>query len=207
MAYQSTTKSVAEIARELGVDFVLEGSVRREEDRVRIVAQLVRASDQTHVWAEHYDRDVRSILSLQSEVARAIARRTRSTLSAEANGPPESVPSAHPDAYQAYLKGRFFLNRRTGDAIPSALEQFQQAIAIEPSYAQAYAGLADAHELMASYANAAPHESLERGMVAARRALKRTPGYRKRMHRWDRFMRATCGTGRRPRKPTHARWI
>ena len=83
MAYQSTTKSVTEIARELGVEFVLEGSVRREADRVRIVAQLIRASDQTHVWAEGYDRDLRSILSLQSEVARAIARQTRVTLSAE----------------------------------------------------------------------------------------------------------------------------
>ena len=174
MTYRSTTKSVAEIARELGVDFVLEGSVRREGDRVRIVAQLIRASDQTHVWAERYDRDVRSILSLQGEVARAIARQTRSTLSAGATSRPRDLERAS-EAYQAYLKGRFFLNRRTADAIQKALEHFQRAVAIEPSYAQAYAGLADAHELMASYASAAAHESLERGMAAAQRAIELEP--------------------------------
>ncbi len=175
MTYQDTTKSIAEIAGELGVDFILEGSVRREADRVRIVAQLIRASDQTHIWADRYDRDVRSILSLQSEVARAIARQTHSTLSADAAGPTENAASVNPAAYQAYLKGRFFLNRRTGDAIRNALDHFQQAIAIEPSYAQAYAGLADAHELMVSYANAAPHQSLERAMEAARRAVELEP--------------------------------
>jgi tetratricopeptide (TPR) repeat protein len=166
---------VADIARELGVDFVLEGSVRREADRVRIVAQLIRASDQTHVWAERYDRDLRSILSLQSEVARAIARQTRVTLSAETEERLGRAPSVDAAAYQAYLKGRFFLNRRTSDAIQRAVEHFHQAIAIEPSYAEAYAGLADAHDLMASYANVAPHQSFERGMEAARRALELDP--------------------------------
>jgi TolB-like protein/DNA-binding winged helix-turn-helix (wHTH) protein/Tfp pilus assembly protein PilF len=175
MAYQSTTKSVAEIARELGVAFVLEGSVRREADRVRIVAQLIRASDQTHVWAERYDRDLGSILSLQSEVAGAIARETRITLSKTAEKRLRSVPTVDPEAYQSYLKGRFFLNRRTGDAIQRAMEQFERAIAIEPAYAQAHAGLADAHELRASYGSIAPQQSLERAMQAAGRALTLDP--------------------------------
>jgi TolB-like protein/DNA-binding winged helix-turn-helix (wHTH) protein/tetratricopeptide (TPR) repeat protein len=175
MSYQAGTKNVAEISRELGVDFVLEGSFRREASHVRIVAQLIRASDQTHVWAERYDRDVSSILSLQTEVASTIARQTRSTLSVETEAPPRAAASVHPDAYHAYLKGRFFLNRRTSDAIQSALEQFQQAITIEPRYAQAFAGLADAHELMASYGNTPPRQSFERGMEAARRAIALEP--------------------------------
>jgi TolB-like protein/DNA-binding winged helix-turn-helix (wHTH) protein/Tfp pilus assembly protein PilF len=175
MTYQATAKSIAEIARELGVDFVLEGSVRREADRVRVVAQLIRASDQTHVWAESYDRDVRSILALQREVAGAIARQTRSALSAETDAPPLTAANVHPDAYQAYLRGRFFLNRRTGEAIQTALKHFEQAIAVEPSYARAYAGLADAHELMASYANAGAAQSFEQGMAAARRAIELEP--------------------------------
>jgi TolB-like protein/DNA-binding winged helix-turn-helix (wHTH) protein/Tfp pilus assembly protein PilF len=171
MAYQSTTKSVAEIARDLKVDFVLEGSVRREADRVRIVAQLIRASDQSHVWAESYDRDSRSILSLQSEVARAIARQTRLTLSPDAEARLGRTASVHPEAYQAYLKGRFFLNQRTGSAVRKALDEFQRAIAIDPSYAHAYAGLAEAHDLLVSYADVPPRDSYERGLAAAERAI------------------------------------
>jgi TolB-like protein/DNA-binding winged helix-turn-helix (wHTH) protein/Tfp pilus assembly protein PilF len=175
MAYKGTTKSIAEIAKELGVDYILEGSVRRESDRLRIVAQLIRASDQTHVWAEPYDRDLGSILSLQREVARAIAAGTRFSLSAEAAARLARPLKAHPDAEQAYLRGRFFLNQRTGDSIQKAREQFEQAIARDPAYAQAHAGLADAWELLASYANVAPGDALERAMAAARRALELDP--------------------------------
>ena len=175
MTYRNTTKSVAQIARELGVDFVFEGSVRREGDRVRIVAQLVRASDQTHVWAERYDGDVRSVLALQSEVARAIAAQTRIRLSAAASERLGRAVIVNPEAYQAYLKGRFFLNQRTGDAIQKALEHFERAIAIDSTYAQAYAGAADAHELLASYGHIGPRESMQRSLDAARRALELDP--------------------------------
>jgi TolB-like protein/DNA-binding winged helix-turn-helix (wHTH) protein/Flp pilus assembly protein TadD len=176
MAYQSTTKSVAEIARELDVDFILEGSVRREADRVRIVAQLIRASDQTHVWAEGYDRDSRSILSLQREVARAIARETRITLSTDAEARLRRAASVQPVAYQAYLKGRFFLNQRTASAVRKAIDEFQRAIVIDSSYARAYAGLAETHDLLASYADVPPHDSYERGLAAAQRAIELDPG-------------------------------
>jgi tetratricopeptide (TPR) repeat protein len=176
MAYKGTNKSASAIARELGVDYVLEGSVRREADRVRIVAQLIRASDQTHVWAERYDRDVRGILALQSELAVAIATQMRMQL-------PVSVQAAldgrgrvvHPDAHEAYLRGRFFLNRRTGEAFQKGVEQFEHAIALDPSYAQGYAGLADAHELAATYAGRPPRESLALAMAAARKALELDP--------------------------------
>jgi TolB-like protein/DNA-binding winged helix-turn-helix (wHTH) protein len=171
MAYKDTDKSAEVIAGELGVDYVLEGSVRREADRVRIVAQLIRARDQTHVWAERYDRGFHSILALQNEVARTIAEEMRMRLPPSNGVRARRSPSVHPDAYQAYLKGRFFLNQRTGTAILKSLEQFEEAIAIEPGYAQAYAGLADAHEL-SWYGGVPPRESNERATAAARRALE-----------------------------------
>jgi tetratricopeptide (TPR) repeat protein len=118
---------------------------------------------------------LRSVLSLQTEVARAIAAETRTKLSPAALARLGRPLNVHPDAYQAYLKGRFFVNQRRGDAIQKALEHFRQAIATEPTYAQAYAGLADAYELLASYANAVPRESFERGLEAARRALELDP--------------------------------
>jgi TolB-like protein/Tfp pilus assembly protein PilF len=175
MAYKSTTKSIAEIASELGVDYLFEGSIRREGTRVRIAAQLIRASDQTHLWADSYDRDVGSILSLQSEVARAIAEQTRLRLSPGATARLDRPDHVPPEAVEAYLKGRFFLSQRTADAIRNALAHFQRAVEVHPQYAQAYAGIADAHELLASYANVTPRESIERGLKAALRALELDP--------------------------------
>jgi TolB-like protein/DNA-binding winged helix-turn-helix (wHTH) protein/Tfp pilus assembly protein PilF len=175
MSYKGTTKSVALIAKELGVDYIFEGSVRREGDRVRIVAQLIRASDQTHVWADRYDRDLGSVLGLQTEVARQIAAQTRIRLSAAASARLGRTITGHPEAYQAYLRGRFFLNQRTGGAIEKAVEQFRQAIAIDPAYAQAHAGLADAYELLASYANITPRDFFDRSLQSAHRALELDP--------------------------------
>jgi tetratricopeptide (TPR) repeat protein len=175
MSYKGTAKTVAAIGKELGVDYVFEGSVRREGERVRIVAQLIRASDQTHIWADRYERDLRSVLSLQSEVARQIAAQTRLSLSSAAAARLGRATTVHPDAYQAYLRGRFFLHQRTGEAIEKAREQFALAIAIEPSYAQAHAGLADAYELLASYGNSVPRETFQRGIDAAQRALELDP--------------------------------
>ena len=175
MAYKATTKSVAEIAGELGVDFIFEGSVRREGDRVRILVQLVRTSDQAHVWSERYDRDLGSILSLQSEVAQAIAHETRVRLSETEVARLGRAANVHPDALQAYLKGRFFLNQRTREALEKALQHFEQAIALEPDTHRRTSGIADAHELFASYASVPPLDSLERGMKAALRALELDP--------------------------------
>jgi TolB-like protein len=173
MAYKGATRTAQQVAAELKVDYVLEGSVRREADRVRVVAQLIRASDQTHLWAESYDRDVRGILAMQQDVARAIASATRLRLSAAVGA---AGSRAHPDdAYEAYLRGRVLLSQRTRSAIEKAVVQFERAIGIDPAYAQAYAGLADAHELAATYAGAQPREALSRAMAAARRALELDP--------------------------------
>jgi tetratricopeptide (TPR) repeat protein len=115
------------------------------------------------------------MLSLQGEVARAIAEETRVRLSETEVTRLERVPNVHPDALHAYLKGRFFLNQRTRDGLEKALQHFEQAITIDPRYAHAYSGMADAHELFASYASVPPLDSLERGMKAALRALELDP--------------------------------
>ena len=176
MATKGTTESTQVIAGKLGVDYVLEGSVRREADRVRVAAQLIRASDQTHLWAERYDRDVSSMLELQSELAAAIATELRMRLPVPAPAAVDRPRRVHPEAYQAYLRGRFFLNRRTGTAVQKGVEHFQQAVALDPSYARGYAGLADAYELAASYAGVMPRASITLAMAAARKALDLEPG-------------------------------
>jgi TolB-like protein/DNA-binding winged helix-turn-helix (wHTH) protein/Flp pilus assembly protein TadD len=175
MAYKGTEKTIGQIAAELGVDYVLEGSVRREADRVRVVAQLIRADDQSHVWAEQYDRELRGVLALQGELARSIAVMARVQLSTVERVDLGEARQVSPEAYQAYLRGRYFLGQRTGDAIQKGLEHFQQAAALEPTWALAQAGLADAYELAGSYAGAVPRETVERAITAARRALELDP--------------------------------
>lgn len=147
MQYKDTKKSVREVGRELGVDYILEGSVRREGDRVRITAQLIQVKDQTHLWASDYDRNLRDIFVLQSDVAGAVAREIKLRLSSNERARLASRPSIDPEAYQLYLKGRYFWNKRSGDGFAEAIGYFQQAIAREPNYAQAYAGLADSYIL------------------------------------------------------------
>jgi len=148
MQYKGTTKNVQEIGRELGVSYLLESSFRREANRVRITAQLVRVSDQTHVWAQSYERDVREILPLESEVTQAIAREIRIKLSPQAQAHLASARPVDPQAYQFYLKGRYFWNKRTQEGFWKGIECFQQAIEKDPNYAQAYVGLADSYILL-----------------------------------------------------------
>lgn len=150
MQYKDTHADIRQIAKELSVDFVLEGSVRRDGDRVRISTQLIQAGDQTHVWAEDYDRPLRDILALQSDVAKAVVRQIRLQLTPQETGRLASAPARDPEAYEQYLRGRYFWNKRSPDAYVKAIDFFQQAIAQDPGYAQAYAGLADAYALLGS---------------------------------------------------------
>jgi TolB-like protein/DNA-binding winged helix-turn-helix (wHTH) protein/Tfp pilus assembly protein PilF len=149
MKYKNTQKDVGEIGRELGVDYVLEGSVRRVGDRVRISAQLIQVRDQTHLWAESYERDAHDTLALESEVAIAIARQVERRLPAphplalRTNARP-----VNPDAYNLYLKGRYYWNQRTQDYFWKGIECFKQAIEKDPGYAPAYVGLADSYILL-----------------------------------------------------------
>jgi TolB-like protein/DNA-binding winged helix-turn-helix (wHTH) protein/Tfp pilus assembly protein PilF len=164
MQYKDTHKDARQIGRELGVDFILEGSVRREGDRVRITAQLVQTKDQTHIWAKSYDRNLRDILTLQNEVASAIAAEIRVSLTPEASARLASIPPRDPEAYESYLEGRYFWNKRTEAGYVKAIDYYQQAIARDPKYAQAYAGLADAYALLGSL----PSAEMSRGEAMAK---------------------------------------
>jgi TolB-like protein/Flp pilus assembly protein TadD len=142
MRYKGTRKGVDEIGRELKVDYVLEGSVRRQGDRVRVTGQLARVSDQAHVWTQSYDRDARDMLELQADIARGVAREISRTLAPAAGKGRASA--VHPDAYQAYLKGRYFRSKAQVWANREAMGQFEEAIRIEPAFALAHVGLAEA---------------------------------------------------------------
>ena len=143
LKYKDGAKDIAQIGRELGVSHVLEGSVRREADRVRVTAQLIRVSDQTHLWAESYDRPLQESLSLQDEVAQRVATALRAKLLA-ANAPVSQPSTRDPRAYEAYLEGRALASLRSADGLTRALERFDAARALDPGYAAAHAAAADA---------------------------------------------------------------
>jgi TolB-like protein/DNA-binding winged helix-turn-helix (wHTH) protein/Tfp pilus assembly protein PilF len=174
MTFKGSSQRVDEIGRQLGVDFVVEGSVRREGDRVRIAAQLIRVKDQTHLWAETYDRDTSHILQLQSEVADAIAKEiSRDLLPQTSTG---SRPAAvNPDAYESYLRGRYFWNKGTEDGYRAALQNFQEAIARDPNYAIAYAGLADTYNMLGYWMMAPPKDVFPLASANALKALELDP--------------------------------
>jgi TolB-like protein/DNA-binding winged helix-turn-helix (wHTH) protein/tetratricopeptide (TPR) repeat protein len=172
MTYKGTSKNIAQIGRELGVDYVLEGSVRRWGDRVRISAQLIWTRDQTHLWASNYDRDRQDILKMQSEVARSISQQIRLTLSPIQLGRFENVSTVDPQAYELCLRGRYEWNKRTEASLNKAIAFFQQAIDRDPSYASAYAGLAQSYIVAVYYGKAEPDNDLFRkAKIAAQRAL------------------------------------
>jgi TolB-like protein/Flp pilus assembly protein TadD len=169
MTYKDTKKSAAEIGQELGADYLLEGSVRRDSDRLRVSVRLVRASDQTDVWAENYERELRDVLALQGEVARAIAGRIGIEVSREHEGSLDASLIGT-EAYDDYLKGRFFWNKMTPDGLQTAVRYFESAVARNPDYAAAYSGLAD------SYANLGlwglpGQEALAKAKTAADKAI------------------------------------
>jgi len=172
--YQGAGKNAREIGQELGADYILQGSVTRDGGRVRITARLIQAKKQTTLWTKDYDREVRDILSLQSDVAGAIAREIELKLSPEESARLSATRLVDPDAYELYLKGRYFWNKRTEAAYEKAIEYFNQAIARDPQYARAYSGLADAYALLGSRPNAElpRREAMPRAKAAALTALK-----------------------------------
>jgi TolB-like protein/Tfp pilus assembly protein PilF len=173
MQYKGTHKSIHEIARELDVEFVLEGTVRRAGERVRITAQLIRASDQVHLWAESYDRTLGDILAIQTEVANRIGESLAMEL---LPGPRASIVDS--GAYEAYLKGRFHWNRRNEDGFKKAMVFYQQAIDKDPQYARPYIGLAEVYGVLGLYGVlgwnrfSPPSETAARALAAAAKALE-----------------------------------
>jgi len=176
MHYKNSAEQLDQIGRELGVQYVLEGSVRRDSDKVRITAQLIRTKDQTHVWTHQYDREVNSLLSLQGEIAQEISDAIQVTLGERKPGEVSPPPIPHAPksyaAYDLYLQGRYFWNKRTTQGLQQAVECFEQAIAKDPDYARAYAGLADSLALMSSYDVASPSVLIPKARAAALKALE-----------------------------------
>ena len=169
MRFKGARKPLPEIARELNVDAVVEGTVERYADRVRVRAQLIRAADERHLWAESFERGPQDILALQSEVASAIARQIQVKL---LPGPRGAARPVKPAAYEAYLKGRFAWNKRSEAGLQEGMEHFQQAIAIDPNYAAAYSGLADSYTTLGYLSYVAPKEAFPRARAAATKALE-----------------------------------
>ena len=172
MHYKGTRKTLPEIARELNVDAVVEGSVQRAGDRVRITAQLIHALTDKHLWAESYERDLRDVLTLQSELARAIASEVRIKVTPQEHTLLASAPAVNPEAHEAYLKGRYYLNKRGEENLKKAIEYFSQAIEKDSGYALPYAGLADCFNVLGVYADVRPNEVSPRAEAAALKALE-----------------------------------
>src|SRR5215471_372282 len=169
--YKNSTKTVPEIGRELSVETLLEGSVRRVGKRVRIVSELVDTRTQQQLWGETYDRDLEDIFAIQTEVSRRIAEALKGELSPAEQARLESRPVANVDAYSLYLKGRHYWNQRSGEGISKAVDYFEQAIAKEPRYALAYAGLADSYALLGQYGVRPATEMRPLAKEAATKAL------------------------------------
>jgi len=170
--YKSAPDNLRDIAKQLGVLNILEGSVQRAADQVRVTVQLINATTDAHLWAETYDRKLTDIFAVESDIAKTIA----DTLHAKLTGSEKSAiakrPTADTEAYELYLKGRFFWNKRTGPDLRKAIAYFNQAIAKDPNYALAYAGLADAYVLLPPYGAASALESFPHAEAAAKKALE-----------------------------------
>jgi len=149
--YKNTELSVKEIGRELDVSSILEGSVQKMGNNVRITAQLIDAKSDVHLWSETYDRNISDIFSIQSEVAQTVARELKATLTLKAKGQIEKNQTSNVEAYDLYLQGRFFWNQRTEEGQKKSIECFEKSIAIDPDYALAYTGLADAYFILTWY--------------------------------------------------------
>jgi TolB-like protein/DNA-binding winged helix-turn-helix (wHTH) protein/Tfp pilus assembly protein PilF len=174
MVYKGARKPLPEIARELNVGAVVEGTVLRSGDRVRITAQLIQAAADKHLWAETYEGNLRDALVLQTKVAQAIAERIRVELTPREQAGLRHLNEVDPDAYENYLKGRYFWNKRTANGLKTAIEYFDKAIAKDPTYAPAYSGLADSYALAGDwqYDVMTTKEALPKAKAAAMKALE-----------------------------------
>jgi TolB-like protein/DNA-binding winged helix-turn-helix (wHTH) protein/Tfp pilus assembly protein PilF len=194
--YKNARKNIGQIRHELGVDYVLEGSVRRAGPRVRITAQLIQTNDMTHLWAESYDRDVTDVLAIQRDVAMRISKSLALALNRPSAARAGTV-SGSSSAHELYLRGRFFRDQATEESTRKSIEYFQRAIAADPSDARAYAGLADAYALLGApgWEVDRPSIMLQKALVSAERAITIDPqsaeahavrAFIQLVYRWDR---------------------
>ena len=177
MHYKNSQASLEQVSHELGVQYVLEGSVRRDATKVRIAAQLVETKSQTQIWAREYDRELSDVLALQGEIALEVANEIEQTLGGQKRTPTNSrnsSPQAY-EAYELYLRGQYFFNKRSNQGFEQAIHYFQQAIEKDPNYARAYAGLADSYALIGGYGGRSQTEFMPKARAAALRALEIDP--------------------------------
>jgi len=160
-----------EIARKFGVANVLDGKVQRSADQVRVNVQLIKAENDAHLWADTFDRKLTDIFAVESEIAKAIAGTLQAKLTGSEQNAIAARPTENTEAYQLYLKGRFFWNKRASEDLRKAADYFNQAIATDPKYALAYVGLADTYVIMPFYAAGAPEDCYPKAKAAAKKAL------------------------------------
>lgn len=175
MRYKSNPEALEQIGRELGVQYVLEGSVRRDASKVRITAQLIEMKNQTHLWVRQYDRAPSDLLALQGEIALEISDEIQAAIGDRKRIQPAVRTPVSPQNYEAfdlYLKGQYFWNKRTVEGFERAIEYFQEAIARDPNYARAYASLANSYALIGSYSAAPADQFMPKARAAALQALK-----------------------------------
>jgi len=172
MRYKGTRKPLPDIAKELNVDALVEGTVLRSGDRVRVTVNLLYARTDRHLWAETYERELRDVLSLQDDVARAIAEEIKIRVTPQEEARLLRSPAVSPEAYQLYLQARYYSNRRTLPGFEKSVQLFQQAVAQDPNSASAYAGLAEAYGLIPFYEGASSKESFPKAKAAALKAVE-----------------------------------
>jgi len=191
--YKGKRLAANDIGKELKADYLLQGSVRHWAGRVRITVQLIQAQDQTDLWTESYDRDVKDVLAVQDSVVQSVASQIHVALTGEEKARLANPRQAQPEAYVAYLKGRYYWNRRTAESMQKAEEYFQQAIDRDPTYAEAYSGLADCNSGLSWHGFKSPAEALPKAYAAARKAIEINPQSAEAhaslalllSHRWD----------------------
>jgi TolB-like protein/tetratricopeptide (TPR) repeat protein len=170
--FKSAPEDLPRIAKQLGVAHVLEGSVQRANDQIRVNVQLINALTDAHLWAETFDRKLTDIFAVESEIAKTIADTLQAKLSGSEKHAIAARPTENTGAHQLYLKGRFFWNKRTGNDLKKSIDYFQQAITADPNYALAYAGVADAYVFLPGYTAGTPKDCYPKAMAAAKKALE-----------------------------------
>jgi TolB-like protein/DNA-binding winged helix-turn-helix (wHTH) protein/lipoprotein NlpI len=175
MHYKNSEAPLERIGMELGAEYVIEGSVRRAADRVRVTVQLIQVKDRTHLWAHEYDRELSDILALQSEISQEVADEIQLVLGENKRIEPAHLRASSPrndEAYDLYLRGVYFWNKRTIEGFQQAITYFQQAVVKDPNYARAYAGIADSYSLLGGYSGVPQNEWMAKARAAAQRALQ-----------------------------------
>ena len=170
--FKSVPENLPQIAKQLNVTNILEGSVQKVKDQVRVNVQLINALTDAHLWAEIYDRKLTDLFSVESDIAKTIADTLQAKLTGSESRAMSNKPTENPEAYELYLKGRFFWNKRTGQDLKTACDYFQQAIAIDPNYATAYAGLAESYILIPLFDAGSPQDYFPKAKAAAERAIE-----------------------------------